>query len=97
MRRCQRAIAFAAGLLLVSAVPLSTGGAAHGAAVNAGAARRVAMIRAQNLQGDAKSMDLDFLPPVEGAARSESPTPPGKWILPGVERVPDNLASNASR
>jgi hypothetical protein len=27
MRRCKRAIAFAAGLLVVSAVPLSAGGA----------------------------------------------------------------------
>lgn len=97
MRRCKRAIAFAAGLLVVSAVPLSAGGAAYEAAVNADAARRVAMVRAQDLQGDAKSMDLDFLPPAEGAAGSKSPTPPGKWILPGVERVPDDLASNASR
>lgn len=90
-RRCKRALAFAAGLLVVSAVPLSAGGAAYEVAVNADAARRAAMIRAQYLQGDAKPMDLNFLLP------AESRGVPTYRKLPDVERVPDNLASNASR
>lgn len=55
---------------------------------DADAAREAAMIRA---------LDMHFPPPTEGAAGGESPAPPGKWMLPDVERVPDNLASNASR
>lgn len=55
---------------------------------DADAAREAAMIRA---------LDLHFPPPTEGAAGGESPVPPGKWMLPGVEPVPDNLASNAPR
>lgn len=91
MKRCKHALAFAAGLVAVSAVPLSAGGAAYQAAVNADAARRVAMVRAQDLQGDAKSGGLNFLPPAEDRGV------PTYRKLPDVERVPDNLASNASR
>lgn len=55
---------------------------------DADAAREAAMIRA---------LDLNFPPPTEGAAGGEAPPPPGKWMLPGVEPVPDNLASNLPR
>lgn len=91
MKRCKRALAIAAGLLVVSAVPLSAAGAAYETAVNADAARRAAMITAQKLQGDARSTGLNFLPPAEGRGV------PTYRKLPEVERVPDNLASNGSR
>lgn len=91
MKRCKRALALAAGLLVMSAVPLSAGGAAYEAAMNAEAARRAAMIRAQYLQGDAQSKGPNLLSPAEDRGV------PAHRKLPDVERVPDNLASNGSR
>ena len=87
-------VATAACLLVVSAVTLAAGcnrmlGAAQRDCLRAAdAARESAMIRA---------LDLNFPPPTEGTAGSESPTPPGKWMLPAVEPVPDNLARNTPR
>ena len=107
MRRYQRAIAFAAtaaSLLVVSAATLAAGSAADEAAVSADAAREAAIVRARDLQGGAKAMDLNLLPAAEGAAGNEvfeqgtqGDGLPAYRHLPDVQRVPDNLASNARR
>jgi hypothetical protein len=71
---------------------------------DADAAREAAMIRARDLQGGAKAMDLNLLPAAEGAAGNEvfeqgtqGGGLPAYRNLPDVQRVPDNLASNARR
>jgi len=71
---------------------------------DADAARDAATIKARDMQDDTKSMGLDFLPAAEGATGDdihERDAPGGGMPtyrkLPDVERLPDNLASNAVR
>jgi hypothetical protein len=108
MRRTQRAIAFAAtaaSLMVASAVTFAAGSAADETAVRADAAREAAIVRALDLQGGVKAMDLILPPAAEGAADNEvfdqgtqgGGGLPADRILPDVVRVPDNLASNAYR
>lgn len=112
MKRSTRAVGFAATaacLLSLSAAACAASSAADQAA--AGAARtdhRSAVAGCDRMHGAAqrdclhdaamiRALDLSFPPPTDGAAGGESPALPGKWMLPGAERLPDNLASNASR
>jgi hypothetical protein len=71
---------------------------------DADAARNAAEFEARDMQGDARFMDLIFLPAAEGGAGDasrEQRTPggitPTYRILPDVKGVPDNLARNAAR
>lgn len=61
---------------------------------DAEAARNAAMIRAQDVPGDAKLMDLDFPPATNGTPGGAVPA---YRNLPDIPLVPDNLAVNADR
>lgn len=68
---------------------------------NADAARRAAVIRARDMHGGAKTMELNFPAAADGAAGddlhdqgSQGGGVPTYRKLPGGERLPENLARN---
>ncbi len=71
-----------------------TGGERRRCMQDAEAVRNAAMIRAQGLPGDAKRMDLNFLPAADG---TRDGAVPAYRDLPDIHLVPDNLAGNAGR
>lgn len=73
---------------------MTTGGERRRCMQDAEAVRNAAMIRAQALPGDAKLMELNFLPAADGA---QDGAVPDYRDLPDIHLVPDNLASNAGR
>ena len=105
MKRSRRVVGFAATaacLLAVSAVTLAAGSAAYEAAAGAARADHRSAVAGCDRKSDREQRDcLRDADEARETAMIRAPDlsfpPPRKWMLPDLERVPDNLANNASR